>query len=150
MLLKSLMVSPIESLEKPIVYIVDCDHDLLQLVSDQLRLNNVVVEVFDSAESFLSNKIKSRAACLIVEDNLPNMTGITLLEYINNLGLRLPTIVLSSSSDVSKAVRAMQAKAIDFIEKPFVHSTLIAKVLDVVHPSYFPILAVKIHLNFIL
>jgi len=93
------------------------------------------VEEFESAEDFLNTKLRTRAACLIVEVNLPNMDGIELLEHINSLGLRLPTIVLSSSSDVSEAVRAMQADAIDFIEKPFLVNTLIEKVLHVIEQA---------------
>lgn len=123
------MVSKIKILKKPIVYIVDSDHKLLCSLSKLLNQHEVTVKVFTSAESFLNTKLRSHAACLIVEVNLPNMDGIELLEKINNLGLRLPTIVLSSGSDVSKAVRAMQAEAIDFIEKPFIETTLIEKVL---------------------
>ena len=70
----------------------------------------------------LTSKLKNRAACLIVEENLPCMNGIALLEHINSLGFRLPTFVLSSDCDLSKAVRAMQAQAIDFIEKPFIEN----------------------------
>jgi two-component system response regulator FixJ len=91
--------------------------------------------VFDSAEDFLKTKLRSRAACLIVEVNLPNMDGIALLEHINNIGVRLPTIVLSSSSNLSEAVRAMQAEAMDFIEKPFITDTLIKKVLNVINQA---------------
>ncbi|MFT5924526.1 MAG: two-component system response regulator FixJ [Paraglaciecola sp.] len=126
------MVSNIKTLEKQIVYIVDSDHKLQRSLSKLFKLNNLVVEVFDSAEDFLKTKLRSRAACLIVEVNLPNMDGITLLEHINNIGVRLPTIVLSSGSDLSEAVRAMQAEAKDFIEKPFIADTLIKKVLDVI------------------
>ena len=126
------MMSKIKALEKPVVYIVDGDHKLLDSLSKLLRANDVIVEVFDSAENFLETKLRARAACLIVEVNLSNMDGIELLKHINNLGVRLPTIVLSSGSDVSEAVRAMQAKAIDFIEKPFIENTLIKKVLDVI------------------
>lgn len=117
---------------KPIVYIVDSDHELSLSLARLLDVNNVSVEVFESAEDFLKNKFRTRTACLIVEANLPSMGGIALLEHINNLGVRLPAIVLSSGSDVSVAVRAMQIKAIDFIEKPFVANTLIRKVLDVI------------------
>jgi FixJ family two-component response regulator len=60
------------------------------------------------------------------------MDGIELLEHINNLGVRLPTIVLSSGSDVSEAVHAMQAEAIDFIEKPFNENVLVEQVLNVI------------------
>ena len=128
----SLMVSNIKALEKPIVYIVDGDHKLLDSLSKLLCQHDVIVEVFESAEDFLNTKLRTRATCLIVEVNLPNMDGIELLEHINSLGLRLPTIVLSSGSDVSEAVRAMQADAIDFIEKPFLVNTLIEKVLNVI------------------
>jgi FixJ family two-component response regulator len=124
-----------KALEKPIVYIVDGDQKLLNSLSKLLGLNDVIVQAFVSAEDFLETKLRSRAACLIIEVNLPNMSGIELLEYINNLGVRLPTIVLSSDSDVSEAVRAMQAKAIDFIEKPFIENTLVKKVLDVIQQA---------------
>jgi FixJ family two-component response regulator len=124
-----------KALEKPIVYIVDGDQKLLNSLSKLLGLNDVIVQAFVSAEDFLETKLRSRAACLIIEVNLPNMSCIELLEYINNLGVRLPTIVLSSDSDVSEAVRAMQAKAIDFIEKPFIENTLVKKVLDVIQQA---------------
>jgi two-component system response regulator FixJ len=129
------MVSKMKALEKPIVYIVDSDHQLLCSLSKLLEQQDVIVEVFTSAEEFFNTKLRSRAACLIVEVNLPNMDGIELLEQINNLGVRLPTIVLSSDSDVSKAVRAMQAEAIDFIEKPFIENTLIKKVMGVINQT---------------
>jgi len=129
------MVFKMLGLEKPIVYIVDCDHQLLTSLSQLLHLNEVTVKAFTSAEDFLKTNLSTRAACLIVEVNLLKMDGIQLLEHINNLGVRLPTIVLSTSSDVSDAVRAMQAKAIDFIEKPFIHNTLIEKVMEVINQA---------------
>lgn len=119
-------------IEKPLVCIVDFDKKLLDSLKKLLNKNDVIVEVFHSAEDFLKKKLTTRVACLIVEVNLPNMNGIELLEHINNLGFRLPTIVLSSGSDVSAAVRAMQAKAIDFIEKPFLQTLLIERIMDVV------------------
>jgi len=126
------MLSKIKAIKKPIVYIVDSDHKLLCSLSKKLVQHEVTVEVFSSAEDFLNTRLRSRAACLIIEVNLPNMGGIELLEHINNLGVRLPTIILSSGSNISNAVRAMQAEAIDFIEKPFIENTLIEKVLGVI------------------
>ncbi len=132
---RSSMVDKISTLEKPIVYIVDDDLTLQGALSTRLQLHGLKVEVFESAEDFLATKLRSRASCLIVEVNLPKMDGIALLKHINNLGVRLPTIVLSSGSDVTDAVRAMQAKAVDFIEKPFVENTLVKKILDVIERS---------------
>lgn len=122
----------IKAFEKPNVCIVDSDHKLLDSLSNIQHLNNVIVDVFESAENFLKTKFKTRAACLIVEVNLLNMDGIEILKHINNLDVRLPTIVLSSGSDVSEAVHAMQSEAIDFIEKYSIENTFIEKVLYVI------------------
>lgn len=73
-----------------------------------------------------------RALCLIVEVNLLRINGIQLLEHINDLGVRLLIIVMSTDSEVAEAVRAMQVKAIYFIEKPFIRNTLIEKVPDII------------------
>lgn len=129
------MVCKIKTLDKPIVYIVDSDHKLLETLSRRLRLHKVDVEVFDSAEAFLNKKLETRAACLIIEVNLPNMGGIALLEHHNSLGVELPTIILSSGAKIPDAVRAMQAEAIDFIEKPFVENTLLEKILAVIEQA---------------
>lgn len=118
-------------LEKPIVYIVDDDLTLQRSLSTCLQLHGLKVEVFQSAEDFLGIKLRSRASCLIVEVNLPHMNGIELLQHINNQGIRLPTLVLSSGNNISEAVRAMQENAMDFIEKPFVEETLVSSVLDI-------------------
>jgi FixJ family two-component response regulator len=118
---------------KPVVYIIDSDQKLQLSLSRQLNLHDVAVELFESAEDFLKIKLRSRPACLVIDVNLPDMDGIALLEHINNLGHRLPAIVLCSGNDVSIAVRAMQAKAVDFIEKPFIEDTLIKIVLNLIN-----------------
>ena len=61
---------------KPVVYIIDSDHKLRLSLSSSLNLHDVAVELFESAEAFLKVRIKSRAACLIVDVNLPKMDGI--------------------------------------------------------------------------
>jgi two-component system response regulator FixJ len=119
------------SFEKPIVYIVDGDEILLDSLSKRLSAHDVNVEVYKSAEEFLETKLRLRSSCLIVEVNLAGMNGIELLKHINNLGVRMPSIVLSSEGNVSEAVHAMQAKAIDFFEKPFIEDTLVTNILNV-------------------
>jgi FixJ family two-component response regulator len=125
------MVIKMTAFQKPIVYLVDTDQVVLDTISKRLGNHPISVEIFLSAEEFLDSKFKIDSACLIVEVNLPEMDGIELLKHINNLGIRIPTIVLSSRGNVPEAVRAMQAKAIDFFEKPFIEDTLVTKILEV-------------------
>lgn len=67
-------------------------------------------------------------ACLIVEINLPGMSGLELLERLHEWEIHMPVIMLASFSDVPTAVRAMRAGAMDFIDKPFVDRILRARV----------------------
>ena len=129
------MASNIKTWQSPFVYLVDSDTKLQLSLAARLRRRDIIVNVFSSSESFLNSKLNSRAACLIVEVNLPKMDGIELIENINNQGVRLPTLVLSSSGNLQTAVRAMQADALDFIEKPFLENTLVEKVLEIVNQS---------------
>jgi two-component system CheB/CheR fusion protein len=100
------------------VYIVDDD----PLVRDALRLaieqGGHAVEAHESAEGFLAAYKPRKLACLLIDAYLPGMNGIELLAHLATEGKSLPAIMITGESDVSMAVAAMKAGAIDFIEKP--------------------------------
>jgi two-component system, chemotaxis family, CheB/CheR fusion protein len=62
---------------------------------------------------------------LLIDANLPDMTGVELLEELQRLGHRIPAIMITGSSDVELAVQAMKAGAVDLIEKPFSRADLL-------------------------
>jgi FixJ family two-component response regulator len=114
------------------VCVVDSDAEVCNALRLLLSGLNAEVLSFNSAEKFLEAMIdKSRIGCLLVEVNLPGMTGIELLERLHKTGYSIPSIVLATFSDVPTAVRAMQARAIDFIEKPFVPSLLFRRIKQI-------------------
>jgi two-component system response regulator FixJ len=113
---------------KPIIYLIDDDEGLLDALSDLLNFVDVQIKRFNSAESFLSETIHTNAALLLVEAHLPGLSGVELMEYLLSKGHNIPTIVMANLSDVPTAVRAMQAKALDFIEKPYDEHALLKQV----------------------
>jgi two-component system response regulator FixJ len=56
---------------------------------------------------------------------MPDMSGVELLEKLNDIGINMPTVVITGHGDVAMAVAAMKAGAVDFIEKPFADDVLI-------------------------
>ena len=117
-------------IRQPVIYLVDHDENSLASLSSLFTPLNAKIKCFTSAENFLEHKIIESPACLLLEANLQEVSqsGIVLLENMVRLDLQIPTIVLASFSDIPTAVRAMQANAIDFIEKPYVEHLLLLKV----------------------
>jgi FixJ family two-component response regulator len=127
-----------ESREKasaPTVYVVDPDKAVRDSLEKFFRLQKFSVRSFSSAEGFLESYNGNRAACLIIEFDLPGLSGLELLETLPGRGIDLPAIVLSGQGNVPNAVRALRAGAVDFIEKPVVPHVLVRQVREAVRQA---------------
>ncbi len=111
------------------VFVVDDDQevrDALQLLMESVGL---VVETYPSAADFLQHFDPARAGCIILDVRMPGLSGLDLQERLAKRRLHPPIIIITGHGDVPMAVRAVQAGAVDFIEKPFNDQAL----LDAVH-----------------
>lgn len=115
----------------PAVAIIEPD----EIIRDSLTLlfesNNLNIDIYISAEEFLTKLTNQNYACLITEISLPGIDGLELIKKLTRLSKQLPTIILTQSNDVSMAVRAMRAGAVDFIEKPFIEPMLLERVMQI-------------------
>jgi len=111
-----------------IIYIVEDDTVLRKNLHELLEQEGHRVESFADSEAFLAHYLPEREACLVVDANLPGISGLALLVHIRETGFRLPAIMLSGCNDIGVAVQAMKAGAVDFIEKPARCSVLIASI----------------------
>ncbi len=112
----------------PVIYIVDDDGLVRQAIRSVFEDQGYVVEDFASSEAFLARYVAGSKACLLVDAYLPGMNGLELLEHLKSAGVHLPSIMITGDSDVSMAVQAMKAGALDFIEKPIGRTDLLASV----------------------
>lgn len=114
------------------VLIADSDTDICGSLEALLSgLEDITVECFSDGQSVLDYDFGANVACLITEVDLPDMNGVEVLEQLNKRGTFVPTIILAACSDVPTAVRAMQAKAVDFIEKPFVEGLMLKRIKQI-------------------
>ncbi len=100
------------------IFVVDDDDQLREVLRVVLEDDGRVVETFSSCESFLEAYRPGPSQCLLIDAYLPGMSGLELLHRLHDDGRRLPAIMITGASDVAIAVKAMQAGALDFIEKP--------------------------------
>jgi FixJ family two-component response regulator len=112
------------------VFVVDDDSSTRELMSFLMKRNELAVEVFPDAPSFLAAYRPERPGCLVLDLNMPGMSGLDLQQYLKERGVLLPVIFLSGRADIPKAVQAVREGAIDFIEKPFDYKHVVQRVRD--------------------
>ncbi len=111
-----------------IIFVVDDDSHVREGIRSVLEADGRLVEDYASCESFLEAYRPGSPGCLLVDAYLPGMTGIELLKRLGDAGHNLPSILITGNSDVSIAVEAMKAGALDFIEKPVNAHELLASI----------------------
>ncbi len=114
-----------------LVCVIDPDPAVRQSVAALLRALGAEVEGFATAREFLAQLPTAVPVCVIAESRLPDMSGLALLYELKARGLKIPTILLSADADVSGAVTAMRAGAVDFIEKPYIDRALVTQVAPI-------------------
>jgi two-component system response regulator FixJ len=102
-----------------VVHLIDDDEGVRQAVAFLLSSAGLAVRVHESAVAFLGVLPSLQPGCIVSDVRMPGMDGLELQRRLKALGVTLPMIVMTGHADVSLAVEAMKAGAVDFIEKPF-------------------------------
>jgi len=114
----------------PTVYVVDDDASTRELLAWLMQRDGIASEVFADARSFLKAYRSDFPGVLVLDLNMPGMSGLDLQQHLNTHGVFLPIIFLSGRADIPDAVRAVKEGAIDFIEKPFDYKRVVSLVED--------------------
>ncbi|MHC4995176.1 MAG: response regulator transcription factor [Planctomycetota bacterium] len=114
------------------IFVIDDEEAMRESMEILLEDSGLPVETFASADDFLEQRAGSAYGCAIVDVRMPGMDGVELQEALRERGVKLPTIMVTAHGDVSLAVRAMQAGAFDFLEKPCEREVLLDRVTKAV------------------
>ncbi|AFL72909.1 response regulator transcription factor [Thiocystis violascens] len=114
--------------EKQTVFLVDDDPAMRESLVLILELAGYRVRSFASPHDFLEAFSALEPGCLLLDQRMPEMSGIDLQELLLARGCPLPIIFLSAFGDVPTTVRAIRGGAIDFLEKPTSQDILLQRV----------------------
>ncbi|MCW9035849.1 MAG: response regulator [Alphaproteobacteria bacterium] len=121
--------------QDPLVYVVDDDDAVRDMISWLMDSVKLPTELFSSARAFLDKFGPGKIACLLLDVRMPEMSGIELQRELKKLDPALPIIIITGHADVPMAVHAMREGAFDFIEKPFNNQLLLDRVQAAVNKS---------------
>lgn len=114
------------------VYIIDDAEEVRDAITLLMESVGLEVETFFSADNFLENYRDNFEGCIVLDVRMPGMSGLDLQEKLNEMKTAPPVIIITGHGDIPMAVKAVQAGAVNFVEKPFNEQDI----LDSVHRAF--------------
>jgi DNA-binding NtrC family response regulator len=100
------------------VYVVDDDASVREAVESLIRSAGLKVETFASAREFLASSRADVPSCLLLDVELPGLSGLDLQRELAAADVQIPIIFLTGHGDIPMTVRAIKAGALEFLTKP--------------------------------
>ena len=107
---------------------MDDDPSFRTAVTRLLRAAKYEVRGYESATEFLNSDPCSAPGCILLDLQMPGVSGLDLQESLARMEERLPVIFLTGHGDIPASVRAMKAGAVDFLTKPVRREALLTAV----------------------
>jgi two-component system response regulator FixJ len=111
-----------------LVHLVDDDEAIRRSVGFMLKTSGFHVHTYESGVELLKAAPDLESGCILLDIRMPGMDGLEAQRALRDKGVTLPVIIMTGHGDVSLAVQAMKAGAVDFIEKPFEKAVLLSAI----------------------
>jgi FixJ family two-component response regulator len=112
----------------PWIAIVDDDASVLKALERSLRVRAFRTTTHKSAADFLASLSEGLPECLIIDQQMPEMTGLELHQHLMRRGIQIPTIMISAHSDARLRERSQAAGVATLLSKPLQNATLFAAI----------------------
>ncbi len=119
----------------PIVFVVDDDISVRELLELLISNEGWLPETFESAQEFLSRQRVLAPSCLILDVTLPGLNGLDLQKRVAADRIDMPIIFITGFGDVPITVQAMKAGAVEFLTKPFSDDVLLSAIRQALERS---------------
>jgi two-component system response regulator FixJ len=114
--------------EPRLIHLVDDDEAIRRSAGFMLKTSGFRVRTYESGDELVKNSSSLDPGCVLLDIRMPGMDGLEVQQALKEKGVSLPIIIMTGHGDVTLAVQAMKAGAVDFIEKPFEKATLLGAI----------------------
>jgi FixJ family two-component response regulator len=114
------------------IAVVDDDPSVREGLSSLIRSAGLHVETFASAQEFLSRSGAETFSCLVLDLQMPGLSGLDLQKHMAEAEIEIPIVFLTGHGDIPASVRAMKAGAVEFLTKPFDEQDLLQAIQEAI------------------
>ncbi len=107
------------------ICIVDDDEAVADSLKALLETVGFGVQSYGSGADFLADDRVSKAGCLVIDQQMPGMNGLDVVDHLRREGIRLPVILISGRLDTSTRERAARLGVTKIVDKPFAACRLV-------------------------
>jgi len=115
----------VDTISSATVLVVDDDPSVLRSLKRLISASGFDVKTFGKASELLASEIPKSNACMVVDIDMPEMTGIEMCEVLKGSGRVLPTILITGRTDARIRQLAAQSDAVAVLFKPFEEEPLL-------------------------
>lgn len=119
--------------EQRLIHLVDDDEAVRRSAGFMLKTSGFRVQAYESGDALMKAASRLEPGCILLDIRMPGMDGLQVQQALKDSGVTLPVVILTGHGDVTLAVEAMKAGAVDFIEKPFEKAVLLGAIEQAFH-----------------
>jgi FixJ family two-component response regulator len=120
------------SLARPLIIVVDDDRAVRNSLKFSLEIEGYAVRTYASGNELLNGPDLAASNCLVVDQNLPGMSGLDAIVRLRERHVSVPAILITSHPSLAVRERAARA-AVPIVEKPFLENALLDQIRAALH-----------------
>src|SRR5262245_52986385 len=125
---QTLSRTPRASVDTPVVFVLHDDDSVRESLELLIESAGWQAETFASAEEFMGHRRPAGPRCLVLDVDLPDVSGLDVQRRLAAEGGYMPVIFVTGHGDVAISVKAMKAGALEFLTEPFEDDVLLAAI----------------------
>lgn len=110
------------------IAIVDDDPSVLKALARLLSTRSLTARAFQSGREFLASLSEEKPDCLIIDLQMPEMTGLEIQHILARQGIKIPTIIMTAHDEAGMRERCRAAGVIAYLSKPVNDASLFAAI----------------------
>jgi RNA polymerase sigma factor (sigma-70 family) len=111
-----------------VIHVVDDDSTFRSAIARLLNAAGYEVALYETSQQLLDRPPTRMSDCILLDVQMPGLSGLQLQDRLSKLGNRLPIVFLSGHADIPTSVRAIKAGAEDFLTKPVTKEHLLESI----------------------